>query len=178
MDMASRDSYIAAHILVRQAAQMLVGGTGNHVVLSQRCSTCNGQHGKPFIDKWPDVHVSLSHSAHSVAAAASDASVGVDIESWDKVRYGELREARVFAPKEKIWIDSLPTEERDRAALRLWVRKECLIKLGRFTLDSLSECDLISSPPHDLIFRDWDHASSRSSGAVASAGPASLRFLD
>ena len=194
----ARDSYIAAHVLVRRAAALATGARPQDLVLGQRCAQCGGRHGRPFIEGHPGIHVSLSHSDAAVAAVAGTSPNAIDVEGWDAWGADAVSPANVFSAPERRALAALSDEAsvlagvsaRSLSALRLWVRKECLIKLGRLSLDTLASCDLASlgievpaefattrSTYAGLSFADWVQPRDRTSGAVASAEHVYLQFL-
>ncbi|WP_167285018.1 4'-phosphopantetheinyl transferase family protein [Marilutibacter alkalisoli] len=78
------------------------------------------------MDGW---HTSLSHADGRVAVAVSRLGpVGVDIELRGKAGLMPELAERVCTPLEKLMIESLPEHARALALLRLWVRKEALLK--------------------------------------------------
>ncbi|MCF0194999.1 MAG: 4'-phosphopantetheinyl transferase superfamily protein, partial [Bacteroidaceae bacterium] len=82
--------------------------------------------GKPLLRDHPEVHFSMSHCRGAVAVAVSDRPVGIDIEGIRErldaslVRYtmndDEVREIE-------------EAEHRETAFMRLWTRKEALVKM-------------------------------------------------
>jgi hypothetical protein len=57
--LAARNSYIAAHVLVRRVAAFATGAQAQDLVLGQHCDKCSGPHGRPFIADHPDLSISL-----------------------------------------------------------------------------------------------------------------------
>lgn len=141
----SRRAYVAAHVLVREVAAEMLGGKPSDLRLQQRCPECGGAHGPPSIVGHPELKVSLSHCETAVAAVAASRPVAVDVESLHSFRYADLRDARVLTPNERLAVDALPEERRERMALTLWSRKECLVKLGLLALDDFAAESLV--PP-------------------------------
>ncbi len=76
--------------------------------------------------KWSGkgVFVSLSHTPKSVAAAVSNAPVGLDIESPRECRRLEALTARILTAKEAAGFPAGDAE----AFLEMWTRKECVFK--------------------------------------------------
>jgi 4'-phosphopantetheinyl transferase len=178
---SARVSYLAAHLLVREAAAVVTGLPMRALVLQQRCPDCGGPHGAPSITGLPRLHVSMSHSDHAVAAVVGGAPVAIDVEDYGKTGMAELLQAPVFAEAERIALAGIAdARSRELAMLRLWVRKECLIKLGRIDLDALAQCDLQRSGEafESWRFTGWHDAAGRSLGAVASRDAVELRLLD
>ncbi|MGV9269402.1 4'-phosphopantetheinyl transferase family protein [Kitasatospora sp. NPDC003701] len=183
---SGRVDFTAAHILVRLCAARLLGVPATEITLAQNCPDCGkGDHGRPYLPDHPDVQVSLSHTRGVVAAAAGLVPVGVDVELT--ARSGSLLDVapRVLSPAELRQVEAHP--EPGRAFLRLWVRKESLIKLGRASLDTLAGVDLsalpLDVPPgqplrsryQDLYLLDW--ADVRQGAAVSVASTAAPRVV-
>lgn len=178
-----RRDYRAAHLLVRFAAARLLPPTTPPIRLQQRCPICGREgHGRPSAEGHPDLHLSLAHARGAVAAAAAWAPVGIDIEP--RSRSGSRTEA--------LWAGTMTSSEQglvralhpSSGFLRLWVRKESLVKVGAASLDRLTDVDLSALPLPDgtgtgpaqrwggLTLTDWsddDHVA-----AVAAAGPVRL----
>ncbi|MDB6001500.1 MAG: hypothetical protein JWP52_3199 [Rhizobacter sp.] len=198
---SARDDLLASHVLARVVASALSGVAADRLTLVQRCDACGGAHGRPFFAGHPGLHVSLSHSGGVVAAAASEHSVGIDVEAWCHAhRFEELWRSGIFSAAEIAWLASRSRARAhqhdgadgisrfESAALRLWVRKECLVKLGRLDIDRLDSCDLSSLPmtetastssvDHDgLSITDWCDTARAVSGAVVSRHRAEVVFV-
>ncbi|MER7584548.1 4'-phosphopantetheinyl transferase superfamily protein [Kitasatospora sp. NPDC097691] len=180
---SGRVDFTAGHLLVRLCAARLLGVPAAGLVLAQQCPDCGlADHGKPYLPDHPGVHVSLSHTKGVVAAGAGHQQIGVDVEL--SARGGSLGAVarRVLAPEELALVEADP--EPERAFLRLWVRKESLIKIGRATLDTLGRIDLsalpLAVPPgaplrsrhEDLHLLDWtDPEHGAAVAAVSTAAP-------
>ncbi|MGW2251955.1 4'-phosphopantetheinyl transferase family protein [Kitasatospora sp. NPDC001660] len=180
---SGRADFTAGHLLVRLCAAQLLGVPATGLTLAQECPDCGrADHGKPFLPDHPDVHVSLSHTRGVVAAAAGFEPVGVDVELAARGRSLSEVAQRVLAPAELALVRA--AAEPDRAFLRLWVRKESLIKIGRTSMDTLSAVDLSALPlavpadgplrsrHQDLHFLDWtDPEHGAAVAAVSTAEP-------
>lgn len=146
---ADRDDHVAAHVLVRRVAAALLTDAGRGVeagdlVLEQRCPGCGGHdHGRPAITGADGVHVSLSHARGWVAAAAAGRPCGIDVEP---VAPGAPLEG-VLAPGEVTALTALGPEVRNAAFLRLWTRKEAVVKAGAASLDDLARLDVRGDEP-------------------------------
>ncbi|MFD8418902.1 4'-phosphopantetheinyl transferase family protein [Streptomyces sp. NPDC059466] len=137
----AREDYLAAHVLVRLCAARLTGEPPATVVLGQLCGDCGGEdHGRPFVRGRPGLRVSLSHARGVVGAAAGPGLVGVDVEDAATALFDPRVAARVLAPAELAAVRADP--DPARAFLRLWVRKEALVKVGVTTLGGLRGLDL------------------------------------
>ncbi|MDH6710542.1 4'-phosphopantetheinyl transferase [Kitasatospora sp. MAA19] len=186
---SGRIDFTAGHVLVRLCAARLLGVPAAAVTLAQQCPDCGlADHGKPYLPDHPGVHVSLSHTRGVVAAGAGFQPVGVDVEL--AARGGSLGAVarRVLSPAELRLVEA--AAEPDRAFLRLWVRKESLIKIGRATLDTLASVDLsalpLDVPPgaplrsrhQDLHLLDWtDPEYGAAVAAVSTAAPRIIQLI-
>ncbi|MFI5526969.1 4'-phosphopantetheinyl transferase family protein [Kitasatospora sp. NPDC051853] len=181
---STREDFVAAHVLVRECAARLLGTEAAALTLLQRCPDCEEEgHGRPYLAEHPEVRVSLSHGKGVVAAAAGFGPVGVDVEQPSRGMVAEVAE-RVLAPAELARVKE--HAEPERAFLRLWVRKEALIKVGRATLDTLAGVDLSALPLDGSPLRgswdglhllDWeDGARGAVVGAVADREPRLLEL--
>ncbi|MFI2608779.1 4'-phosphopantetheinyl transferase family protein [Kitasatospora sp. NPDC018619] len=182
---SGRIDFTAGHVLVRLCAARLLGLPAADLVLAQQCPDCGlADHGKPYLPDHPGVHVSLSHTRGVVAAGAGFRPVGVDVEL--STRGGSLHAVarRVLAPAELALVEAAPDPEQ--AFLRLWVRKESLIKIGRATLDTLGLVDLSALPSavppgaplhsryEDLHLLDWTDPGHAAAVAAVSTAPPRL----
>lgn len=84
-----------------------------------------GDHGKPFLAQYPNLHFNLSHSGTFAVCAVSNEPVGVDVETI--CDHGDKVARYCYQPKELDWLDQ--AADRAHAFTRLWVRKESYIKL-------------------------------------------------
>ncbi|MCF0199206.1 MAG: 4'-phosphopantetheinyl transferase superfamily protein [Bacteroidaceae bacterium] len=84
-----------------------------------------GEHGKPTLTDYPDLHFNLSHCRTHVACAVSHRPVGVDVESYRP--YKESLARHTMNDDEMAAIASAP--DPAVAFLRLWTQKEAVVKL-------------------------------------------------
>jgi 4'-phosphopantetheinyl transferase len=113
-----------------------------------RCPECGSRgHGKPSLAGFPELHISLAHRPGVVAAAAGWTPVGVDVEVPGPG--GAAVVLDVLAPAEVAQVRA--AADPAAAFLRLWARKECLVKLGVITLDQLREVDLADGAGDPLV---------------------------
>ena len=119
-----RNSYIAAHALLRSILSRITGVAPNQLVFRY------GARGKPELasplDDW---QFNMSHSRDMVlVAVAHGRRVGVDIEHLDEP--GDVRRiaARFLSPRDRDAIEQLPAERQRYAFLRCWTRKEAYLK--------------------------------------------------
>lgn len=83
------------------------------------------EHGKPYLARHNDIHFNLSHSGTIAVCAVSDCPVGVDTEQPQQCREGVAR--RFFTKDEVDYVRN--REDRDKAFIKIWVRKESYLKL-------------------------------------------------
>jgi 4'-phosphopantetheinyl transferase len=120
--------------------------------------------GRPYFRDHPALHVSLSYGGEFVACAVSRRGVGVDIERADRPEADEQLVARICTPGERRMLELLPEHARRRAVVRLWARKEAVVKaLGvglAFPLDRLDVSNNLASiaglPGSEVSVRDVD----------------------
>lgn len=146
-----RRDFIAAHLLVRRCAAQATGVPEDRLTLLQHCDRCGPGHGRPYFAEVPELGVSLSHSRGYVCAAAGPGRVGVDAEHVPAGPLEESLAAQALSPAER----ALVTD--NEALIRLWVRKEALIKRGELTLDGLRATDLSALPLTGLREADGTH---------------------
>lgn len=145
-----RDDFVAAHLLVRMGVAEVTGLAAERITLVQRCRSCRGPHGVPRIAEAPEWSVSLSHTRGHVAASASTAAAGVDVERLDRRRLHGLEDIALTTAEGR-FMRAAPDPRR--ALLDLWVRKEALIKARAADLGHLQKIDLVR---HGRVADDWE----------------------
>ncbi|MEO3867277.1 4'-phosphopantetheinyl transferase superfamily protein [Nonomuraea sp. B12E4] len=123
-----RESFVAAHLLMRVCAAAVLDTEPGELTLRQHCDLHGPGHGKPYIEEAPALGVSFSHTRGYVCAAAGPGKVGVDVE---RVRPGPLDVLladRVLTPRERALVTG------NDELIRHWTRKEALIKRGELEL--------------------------------------------
>jgi 4'-phosphopantetheinyl transferase len=112
-----------------------------------------GDNGKPALDSALDLEFNLSHSGDfAVYAFGCGRRLGIDIESVAAGNNPERVAERFFTPGENASLLRLPPEERQRAFVTFWVRKEAYLKAcgeGLFTSPEAFETTL-DDPPRIL----------------------------
>lgn len=83
---------------------------------------------KPVVMAWPDVHLSISHSANRVVCALSDQVVGADVETIKPGRDVRALAQLTCHPKELARMDGLAAAELDRYFAQMWTIKEAWVK--------------------------------------------------
>ena len=112
--------------------------------------------GKPTFDSALGLHFNISHAGDRVMAAVSDAEVGCDVERIVPIDDGMQK--MIFADAERASLTSLFGEARDRAFIRLWVRKESFVKaVGKgMNIDFSAFSALVRPPSSDWFWHDVD----------------------
>ncbi|MBG0817493.1 4'-phosphopantetheinyl transferase superfamily protein [Planomonospora sp. ID82291] len=140
---SDRRDFVAAHVLVRRCAAKVAGVPEDRLTLLQVCEHHGPGHGRPYIAEIPRLGVSLSHTRGYVCAAAGPGLIGVDAERVPPGPLDASLAGQVLAPAERALVGG------NTGLIRLWTRKEALVKRGELTLDGLRTADL-SALPLDL----------------------------
>ncbi len=118
---------LSAYLLLQRALREEYG-------LSEVPPFCIGEHGKPVLEGYPDIHFNLSHCQEAVACVVSTHPVGIDIEMVDS--YDEALLPTTMNEKEQQMILESPHPES--TFIRFWTMKESLLKLtGEGITDNL-----------------------------------------
>ena len=86
-----------------------------------------GEHGKPYLSRFPQIHFNISHSHGIAACAISDYEVGIDVE-----KIAPLKEAvahRALTEKELEFLRTFDKAEQEEMFYRFWTLKESYLKL-------------------------------------------------
>ena len=113
--------------------------------------------GKPAFEASLGIHFNLSHGGERVMAAVDDRPVGCDVERI--VPFDEVMARGCLTDKELTWVKmTSPGSDRDRAFIRLWVRKESYVKaVGRgMDLDPSMVSALGQPPTSGWTWQDFD----------------------
>nr|WP_260408112.1 4'-phosphopantetheinyl transferase superfamily protein [Planomonospora venezuelensis] len=137
---SDRRDFIAAHVLARRCAARLTGVPEDRLTLLQVCERHGPGHGRPYLAEIPRLGISLSHSRGYVCAAAGPGRIGVDAEHVLPGPLDESLAGQALSPAER------PLVGGNEALIRLWVRKEALVKRGELSLDGLRATDLSALP--------------------------------
>lgn len=107
-----------------EATHRLLGKALLRVYGIEEYSLAYGKHGKPFIEKHPEVFFNLSHCRGMAVCAVSDREIGVDAELIRP--YSGKAARRVFSENEIKYVSENPNGSE--AFFRLWTLKEALGK--------------------------------------------------
>jgi phosphopantetheinyl transferase len=118
--------------------------------------------GRPIVAGNDRLMLAVAHSGEFVACTVSTRRVGVDIERSDRVEADHDLARRVCTAHERRQLERLPAPLRRAALIRLWTRKEAVVKaLG---------VGLAIAPGHVDVSRDRP--------VVEGAGVGALRVCD
>lgn len=109
---------VLAYLLLKQALREEYGIDANPRLTEQ-------PDGKPVLADYPHIHFNLSHCKEAVACVIGDEPVGVDVERVG--RYSESLAHYVLSSEEVSKVEA--TDSPDREFIRLWTKKEALLKL-------------------------------------------------
>lgn len=124
-----------------------------------------GDHGKPYLPDFPEVHFNVSHAGEYALCALSDAPVGCDVERIRPLS-PHLPE-RVLSPEELASLTAQPEgTERETLFFRFWTLKESYLKavgcgitveLASVSFDLSGDAPLLARPPFpgQAFFREY-----------------------
>jgi len=105
---------------------LLKKALADNFALSEKPRIRRTPQGKPFLQDYPEIFFSFSHSKGTVGCAVDQREIGLDIE--DYLAYEEELAERFCSEKELKMLESLQPEEKAKALSRLWVLKEAWTK--------------------------------------------------
>ncbi|MDX3577442.1 4'-phosphopantetheinyl transferase family protein [Streptomyces sp. FL07-04A] len=156
---ADRARFLVGCALSRLLLGELLGLSPARVPLRRVCPRCGGPHGKVRL-AMPDAPApydfSVTHSGAVIGVAvSSDGAVGLDVEDVEAPLDVEGAARTALSPTELAALHALPPAERRPAFLRVWTRKEAVLKaLGvglRMPLRAL-EVSAPAAPPAVLAW--------------------------
>ena len=109
---------VLAYLLLKRALREEFGIADNPVFVY-------GEHGKPVLADYPDIHFSLSHCREAVTCAVSSRPVGIDVESVRPLKESLVRYTMSETEQQKIF----GAENPALMFTRLWTMKEARLKL-------------------------------------------------
>ncbi|MER5809412.1 4'-phosphopantetheinyl transferase superfamily protein [Streptomyces sp. NPDC002033] len=152
-----RDDVLASRLLLRLCVARHTGLPLSACAPAQRCPGCGrAGHGRPYLRGHPGVGLSLSHADGLVAAAVGPGAIGIDVEPAAR-RPGPLRVLRRLLPEADLR-EAAALPDPGPALLRLWVRREALLKADH--------------PGPRLL--EWADPERSAVAAVACAGPVTV----
>ncbi len=85
-----------------------------------------GEHGKPYLKDFPNIHYNISHTDGMVACGIGDRELGIDVERIRPFRHNILR--KVFSDAERRRMEEIPEEEHSLYFFCIWTLKESYLK--------------------------------------------------
>jgi 4'-phosphopantetheinyl transferase len=166
-----RERFATGRLLARAAIGRRTATAPADVVIDATCPRCGRQHGRPTT---PGLELSIAHSGERVAVALTRCTpVGVDVESGDRLGGGDGSALwpQVLSTTERGTLAALPPGRRRAALLRVWTRKEALLKASGDGLGIAMSSVEVSAPglPPALL---------RGSGGAALPPPAEVTLRD
>lgn len=110
---------VGAEVLLHEGLVQLFG-------ISDHLRLAKGDHGKPILLDYDDIHFNLSHSGNFVVCILNTQSVGIDIQQMDRMNIKIAK--RFFHPGEVDWLLSLPDKYQKQGSCELWSIKESYMK--------------------------------------------------
>lgn len=98
--------------------------------------------GRPFLDKKYQINFNISHSGKVVICAFSDKTVlGIDIEKIKTIDNDIMRSTMTNAE----WIKIQNAKDPNHFFLKLWTKKESLVKTGIIDLDDIEKTEVLNN---------------------------------
>jgi len=95
-----------------------------------------GPHGKPFLEAHPEIHFNMSHCREAAVCVLSNRPVGIDVEAVGRFNESVAR----YTMNEEELESILQAERPDVEFIKLWTKKEALLKLsGHGLCDNLKD---------------------------------------
>lgn len=132
-----RKEFLLSRYLLRLAAQDVLSNHGLEVDDLSRISLSATRGEPPKLLQPSGVHIylSLTHSGHAIAAAASMAPMAIDIEQPNAKRNFKRLAEHYFHPEELRQLQCLSGEAASEWFYRCWTAKEAVLKVNGRGLD-------------------------------------------
>lgn len=90
-----------------------------------------GEHGKPSLREYPDIHFNMSHCRAGIAVAVSNMPVGIDIECLGRLidKNGSLNMSLAEYVLSSEELAQVVDGDSDLEFTKFWTQKESLVKL-------------------------------------------------
>jgi 4'-phosphopantetheinyl transferase len=127
----ARDLFVASRAVQRTLGGALLGIAPREVAFDRSCQRCGHRdHGKPRFRAERAPEYSVSHSGTLVLVGyARTGRIGLDLEADDRRTDVVGLIPRIASAAEQRRLGQVPPQDRRRACLRLWTRKESVAKL-------------------------------------------------
>ncbi|SDB18558.1 4'-phosphopantetheinyl transferase family protein [Eubacterium oxidoreducens] len=97
----------------------------NHRVTAEEVEIAKTQSGQPYLEAFPQLHVSISHTDGMIGVAISEEPIGIDVQKVRKIRDSLLN--RTLSPKEQCIVRERECPEKSFSML--WAMKEAIVKM-------------------------------------------------
>ncbi|NGN67713.1 4'-phosphopantetheinyl transferase superfamily protein [Streptomyces sp. A7024] len=151
--------YVTGRVLAKTALAHMCGARPEDIRLYAKCPGCGGPHGKPQVlgaaEGW---ELSITHSGDVVAVALAEGRpVGLDVEQYvPRAGAGIAEEfALVLTAAERASVERLPLQDRERACLTYWARKEAVLKATGEGLNTPMTDFTLSAPDAPAALLGW-----------------------
>lgn len=151
-----RHRFLASHVFLRR---VLANYIDSHAASLDIVTSASG---KPSLSSPRNLHFNLSHSGEMAACAIAREPLGVDVEAVRPIADRDAMALQWLAPHEAAVLSTLPSSEQDRTFLKMWTRKEALLKAEGIGLAGISDDTLLAK----WAVRDFE-LDGRIVGAVA-----------
>lgn len=81
-----------------------------------------GEHGKPYLADFPDIHYNISHTDRLLVCGIGDVELGIDVERIRPFKENVMK--RVLSEAEQRTAESLQKEQQPEYFFRIWTLKE------------------------------------------------------
>lgn len=121
-----KGQFLAGHFLVRKMASRVFKNLAHDWTYYQDAESMRRL--KCITESSPELFVSISHSGNWIAAAISDAPIGIDIETFSKQRDFIAIASHVFSSAEIRYLKSCNAQELKHNFYLHWTLKESIAK--------------------------------------------------
>jgi 4'-phosphopantetheinyl transferase len=138
----ARVTFVASRAVQRLVLSYYLGRPAREIVIARDCQHCGGDHGRPYV-AGAGLDFTVSHAgAWVVVAVVGAGKAGVDIEAVTRARSSDELASQVLGPAEQQDYLMVPRDGRAAAFVRMWARKEAVVKLtGHGLAASLRQLD-------------------------------------
>ncbi len=144
---ADRQRFLIGAAVVRLGTARYLGVAADRVQVDRICRMCSRPHGRVRLPAAYGLDVSVAHAGDWIGVAfRRGGPVGLDVEqvstAWDPAILGSA----VLSPTEANALDQLPIADRAAGFLRLWTRKEAVLKATGEGLGTAPSNVVVSAP--------------------------------
>ena len=167
---SDKDLFAASHQIARFAVADYLGCAVDSVLIRQCCKSCGGPHGKPMVISHKGIEISWSHTERAIVVGVSQRPIAVDVEGHaDGFSRTDINLDRILSSTEvSRFAAALPSGQLFVSLEQfnqIWTYKECLVKLGKLSIDRFNTVtvpdtnswDLVDTQEHQLIVKEGVH---------------------